>query len=186
MKNNVKAAIYARVSTDDKGQDPETQLQLLRAYCQDRGWEFHEYVDIASGIAANRPALSQLKHDINHRKINCVVIYRLDRLARSLRQLLDIGDDWGTRGVDLISLMETIDTTSAQGRLIFQIFGAMTEFERGLIIERVKAGMARAKRQGVHTGRPRLFSRIPQEIVQRLEKGDISISEAARQSRAYY
>jgi len=182
MQKTVRAGIYARVSTEDKGQNPETQLGLLRDYCQDRGWQFQEYVDHASGGKSNRVALSQLKHDINHRKVNCVIIYKLDRLARSLRELLELGDEWGAHGVDLISLTETIDTTSPQGRLVFQLFGAMAEFERGLIAERVKAGMMRAKRQGASVGRPRLGARIPKKLINQLYNGDISVAEAARRA----
>jgi len=180
MKKQVHAAIYARVSTDDKGQDPETQLGLLRDYCHGRGWDFKEYVDHASGSDGNRESLSQLKQDIAWHRINTVVIYRFDRLARNLRDLLELGDDWNGRGVDLISLTENVDTTSAQGRLVFQIFGAMAEFERSLISERVRAGLARAKREGKPVGRPRMRVRIPPGIVEKLQKGDISLFEAAR------
>jgi len=183
MTKQVRAGIYARVSTDDKGQDPETQLVLLRDYCQGRGWDFKEYVDHASGSDGNRESLGQLKQDIAWHRINTVIIYRFDRLTRNLRELLELGDDWNSRGVDLISLTENVDTTSAQGKLVFQIFGAMAEFERKLIGERVRAGLARAKREGKPIGRRRLKVRIPQDIVTKLENGDISLYEAAKTTK---
>lgn len=182
MKKTVRAGIYARVSTDDKGQDPETQLGLLRDYCRGRGWEFKEYVDHASGSDGNRESLSQLKQDIAWHRINTVIIYRFDRLTRNLRELLELGDDWNSRGVDLISLTENVDTTSAQGRLVFQIFGAMAEFERSLIGERVRAGLARARREGKQIGRPRLRVRIPPDIVKGLQEGELSLYTASKRT----
>jgi DNA invertase Pin-like site-specific DNA recombinase len=182
MAKQVRAAIYARVSTDDKGQDPETQFGLLRNYCQARGWEAKEYVDYASGKVSKRPGLHQLQNDIAWHRVNTVVIYRFDRLTRSLRELLDLGEDWNNRGVDLISLSENVDTTSIQGKLVFQIMGAMAEFESSLIGERVRAGLARAKRQGKHIGRNRLKVRIPTSIVEKLQRGEISLYAAARET----
>jgi DNA invertase Pin-like site-specific DNA recombinase len=182
MAKKVRAAIYARVSTDDKGQDPETQLGLLRDYCQRRGWDFKEYVDYASGSNMNRESLNQLQHDIAWLRVNTVIIYKLDRLARNLRELLEIGDDWGKRGVDLISLTESVDTTSLQGRLVFQILGAVAEFERNLIIERVNAGLARARREGKRLGRPKRRVSIPPYIVEAIKNGELSLYGAAKQT----
>lgn len=182
MAKQVRAGIYARVSTDDKGQDPETQLVLLRDYCTNREWQFKEYIDHSSSSDSKRLGLKQLQNDIAWRRVNTVVIYRFDRLTRSLRELLDLGDDWNRRGVDMISLSENVDTTSVQGRLVFQIMGAMAEFEKNLIGERVRTGLARAKRQGRHIGRNRLFVRIPTEVVEKLQKGEISLYEAAKRT----
>ena len=94
--------------------------------------------------------------DLRKRKFDVVVVWALDRLARSLKQLLTIGEECRTLGVDLVSLRQNIDTTLPAGRLTFQILGAVAEFERELLRERVKAGMAQARRTGKHVGRPAL------------------------------
>jgi DNA invertase Pin-like site-specific DNA recombinase len=94
--------------------------------------------------------------DLRRRKLDVIVVWKLDRLARSLKQLLTIGEECRSLGVDLVSLRQNIDTTLPAGRLTFQILGAVAEFERELLRERVKAGMAQARRTGKHCGRPAL------------------------------
>jgi len=175
----MKAAIYARVSTRDKSQNPETQLHELRAYCDDRGWAYQEYIDHASGATTSRPALRQLQHDIAWRRVNVVVVYKLDRLARSLPDLLDMTRAWERRGVDFVVTTQNIDTTS-QGRFLFYILGAVGELERDMISERVKAGMARVKREGKHIGRPRARVRIPATVIAGLQDGSLSMYAAAK------
>src|SRR5580692_7461725 len=150
-----RAAIYVRVSTAE--QDTDMQETELRQYVESRGWECVVYRDKAqSGAKNDRPALNAMLSDLGRRKFDVVVVWALDRLARSLKQLLTIGEECRSLGVDLVSLRQNIDTTLPAGRLTFQILGAVAEFEREMLRERVKAGMAQARRSGKHVGRPAL------------------------------
>jgi DNA invertase Pin-like site-specific DNA recombinase len=181
MTEQPKVGLYARVSTSGKGQNPETQLLELRKYCQDRGWAFTEYVDIgASGKSTNRPALNRLQKDIHYRRINTVAIWKFDRLFRDTREILNLSDDWNRRGVDLISTTENIDTTSPGGRAIFAIMAVIAEFERAVLVERVNAGLRRARAQGKRLGRPKGKVRIPQDIIEGLSQGSLSLYRAAK------
>jgi DNA invertase Pin-like site-specific DNA recombinase len=137
----------------------------LRQYVESRGWECVVYQDKAqSGAKNDRPALNQMLSDMRRRRFDVVVVWKLDRLARSLKQLLTIGEECHSLGVDLVSLRQNIDTTLPAGRLTFQILGAVAEFERELLRERVKAGMTQARRTGKHVGRPALRRFGPTEI----------------------
>jgi len=150
------AAIYARVSTSNNGQSPEMQLRELREYCQRRGWEAVEYVDSGiSGSKERRPALDRLWADCRRRIVSAVVVYRYDRFARSLRQLVNALEEFRPLGIDFISLHEGVDTSTPNGRLVFGIFASIAEFERELIRDRVRSGMAAAKARGTRMGRPR-------------------------------
>jgi DNA invertase Pin-like site-specific DNA recombinase len=149
----MRAAIYARVNTFD--QDPENQLQELRRYVEARGWTAAEYVDHGvSGAKERRPALDRLLVDARRRRFDVLVCWRLDRLGRNLKHLITL-EDLQALGVAFVSLAEGIDATTPTGRLQMQILGAIAEFERGRIVERVRAGLARAKAQGQRLGRPR-------------------------------
>jgi len=148
------AAIYARVSTLD--QEPENQLQELRRYIEARGWTAVEYVDRGvSGAKDRRPALDQLLIDARRRKVDVVVCWRLDRLGRNLRHLVTLIEEFQAMGIAFVSLGEGIDCTTPAGKLQLHILAALAEFERARIQERVRAGLARAKSQGVRLGRPR-------------------------------
>ena len=151
-----RAAIYARVSTRN-GQNPEMQLAELRAYCQRREWSIGgEYVDAGiSGSREQRPALDRLLADCRKRQVDAVVVYRYDRFARSLRQLVNALEEFRVLGVDFISLHEGVDTSTPNGRLVFGIFASIAEFERELIRDRVRSGIAAAKARGTRLGRPR-------------------------------
>ena len=157
----MRAAIYARVSTNI-GQDPHMQMRELREYCQRRGWEIAgEYVDAGvSGAKQNRPQLDALLVECRKRHVDAVVVYRYDRFARSLRQLVNALEEFRSLGIEFISLHEGVDTSTPNGRLVFGIFASIAEFERELIRERVAAGVANARRQGKRLGRPkRVFDR---------------------------
>lgn len=150
----MRAAIYARVSTFD--QEPENQLVELRRYVVARNWTVQEFVDRGfSGSKDRRPALDVLIRDAKRRKFDVLVCWRLDRLGRNLKHLITLLDDLQALGVAFVTLGEGLDTTTPSGRLIFGVLGAIAEFERARIQERVKAGLARAKAQGVKLGRPR-------------------------------
>lgn len=150
----MKAALYARVSTLD--QHTENQLVELRRYAEARGWTVTEYVDEGvSGAKESRPALDQLLKDAKRRRLDVLVVWKLDRLGRSLRHLILTLDELTALGVGFVSLNEGIDTSTPAGRLQLHILGAIAEFERARVAERVKLGMARAKAQGRSVGRPR-------------------------------
>jgi len=153
----VQAAIYARVSTTN-GQSPEMQLSELREYCQRREWEIAgEYVDIGqSGARDSRPELNRLMADAKQRRFDAVLVWKLDRFGRSLRHLVNALAELEALGVAFVSLSDNLDLTTPSGRLMFQIIGAMAEFERALIQERVKAGLRAAKAKGKRLGRPRV------------------------------
>jgi len=171
----MNAAIYARVSTVD--QEPENQLQELRRYVEARGWTAVEYVDRGvSGAKDRRHALDQLLADARRRRFDVVVFWRLDRLGRNLRHLITLLDELQALGVAFVSLAEGIDATTPAGRLQMQILGAIAEFERGRIVERVRAGLARARAQGQRLGRPR--RRIDPEALARV--AGLPEREAAR------
>ena len=152
-----RAAIYARVSTHN-GQNPEMQLEELREYCKRRGWEIAaEYVDAGiSGAKEHRPALDRLIADCRKRLVDAVIVYRYDRFARSLRQLVNALEEFRALGIDFVSLHEGVDTSTPNGRLVFGIFASIAEFERELIRDRVRSGLASARAKGKHLGRPRV------------------------------
>jgi DNA invertase Pin-like site-specific DNA recombinase len=150
----MRAAIYARVSTVD--QEPENQLQELRRYVVARGWTAVEYVDRGvSGAKARRPALDQILTDARRRRFDALVCWRLDRLGRNLKHLITLLDDLQALGIAFVSLAEGIDATTPAGKLQMHILGAIAEFERARIVERVRAGLARRVAQGKPLGRPR-------------------------------
>jgi DNA invertase Pin-like site-specific DNA recombinase len=150
----MRAAMYARVSTLD--QEPENQLRELRRYAEARGWQAIEYVDKGvSGARESRPALDELVTAARRRRFDTLVVWRLDRLGRNLRHLIMLLDELTAIGVGFVSLGEGIDTSTPAGRLQLHILGAIAEFERARIAERVRLGVARAKAQGKRLGRPR-------------------------------
>ena len=151
-----RVAIYARVSTLDES--PDLQLDELRELSRRRGWVVvREYVDHGiGGSKASRPALDVLVADARLRRFDIVVIWKLDRLARSVRHLIDLSEEFEALGIDFISATESMDTTTPHGRMVFHILAAVGEFERDLILERICAGMKAAKARGVKMGRPRL------------------------------
>jgi hypothetical protein len=143
----MKAAIYARVSTVD--QEPENQLQELRRYVEARDWSGVEYVDHGvSGATERRPALDRLLADARRRRFDVLVCWRLDRLGRNLKHLITLLDDLQALGVAFVSLAEGIDATTPARKLQMHILGAIAEFERERIRERVLAGLQRARTQG--------------------------------------
>jgi DNA invertase Pin-like site-specific DNA recombinase len=153
MNEKKRAAIYVRVSTAE--QNTDSQESELKEYCGRRGWTCAVYRDHGqSGAKNDRPALNELMADLRRRKVDVVLVWSLDRLARSLKQLLTIAEECKSLGVDLVSLKQSLDTTLPAGRLTFQILGAVAEFERSMLQERVRAGMAQARRSGKHVGRP--------------------------------
>ena len=149
-------ALYARVSTADKTQNPETQLIQLREYCQVHGWQvYREYVDQASAQdVAHRTAWRALQDDAARQRFKAVVVFKLDRAFRSVKHMHDTLATWEVVHVDFRSIREGFDTSTALGRLLMNLLASLSEFELEMISERVKAGMSRAAKQGVKLGRP--------------------------------
>lgn len=148
--------LYARVSTLDKGQDPQMQLRELRDYCQRRGWTVaSEYVDVGvSGAKDSRPELNRMMADASRRRFDAVVVWRFDRFARSVSHLLRALETFRALGIEFVSYTEAIDTATPVGKMTFTVLGAVAELERSLIVERVRAGMRNAKAKGRSIGRP--------------------------------
>ncbi len=160
-----RVAIYARVSTFDKGQDPETQLLQLREYAGRRGFEIvDEYVDYGTGRTDDRANYKRLWDDARKRKVDVVLVFRWSRFARSTQALITALDEFGSLGVDFISFHEGSDTATPQGRLLFTIMAALAQFESDVMGENIQDGMARARAQGKHLGRPRIPEHIKSEI----------------------
>lgn len=150
-----RAAIYARVSTLD--QTTENQLAELRHYVGARGWTAREYVDEGvSGSTDSRPALDRLMRDARRRRFDVLLCWRLDRLGRNLKHLILFLEELSALDVAFVSLAEGIDATTPAGRLQMHILGAIAEFERARIAERVRLGLARVQANGQKLGRPKL------------------------------
>lgn len=150
-----KAGIYVRVSSADQRTD--AQETELKSYARRRGWSVqHIYADKMSGATASRPALDDLMADCRKGQIDIVLVWRFDRYARSLRQLVSGLDEFKRLGIDFVSCTEAIDTSLPSGELAYQIFGAIAQFERSLIADRTRAGLAEARRRGQKLGRPPL------------------------------
>ncbi len=147
------AALYARVSTSD--QNCGLQLEELRRYASQRFSSVFEFVDIGvSGTEPRRSQLDALMRGARKRRFDAVLVWKFDRFGRSLKHLLDSLEEFHSLGIDFISLTEGIDTTTPTGKLVFGIMGSVSQFERDLIAERVRAGIAHARRLGKRIGRP--------------------------------
>jgi DNA invertase Pin-like site-specific DNA recombinase len=178
MKKRV--AIYCRVSTAD--QHPETQLYDLREMAKQRGYGIvHEYVDTISGAKSKRPGLDQLMADARRNRFDIVLVAAFDRVARSVRHFLEILDELNHLGIEFVSLRENIDTGGPLGRAIVVIVGAIAELERNLIVERVKAGMRRAKLEGRRIGRAPLDINREQVVADR--QSGMSLTKVASKHR---
>jgi len=179
IEGRKRVGLYGRVSTTDKGQDVELQLRELRAFAQTRGWAIHqEYLDEGiSGSRVNRPALDSLLAACRRRQVDIVLVWRLDRLGRSLKHLIMVLDEFRSLGISFVSLHEQLDCTTAAGQLLLHLLGAFAEFERAIIRERVKAGLANARIKGKRLGRPSLA--IDSAQVKSLRKTGRSIRQIA-------
>jgi DNA invertase Pin-like site-specific DNA recombinase len=181
-----RVAIYARVSTFDKGQTPETQLMGLREYATRRGFVLAgEYVDYASGLRDDRPQYRRLVAAARQRHIDVVLVWRYDRFARSTHALVQALQEFRHLGVDFISYQESIDTTTPQGEMIFTVMASLAQFESALISARVKAGMARARAQGKRIARAPLAAVVQQRIATLYQQGH-SIHQISKQLRIGY
>lgn len=175
----MRVALYARVSTLN-GQDPEMQLRELREYSARRGWEVAgKYVDHGvSGTKESRPALNRLMLDARHRAFDAVAVWKLDRFARSLKMLVVSLADLEALGIAFVSLRDNLDLSTPTGRLMFQVVGAMAEFERALIQERVRAGICNARAKGKVLGRPHRI--VDSSAIAQLQAQGMSLRKIAR------
>lgn len=175
----MKCALYARISTADKNQDLETQLQPLREWATRLGYETIEFLEEGvSGAKESRPELDKMMKLIRRHEVDAVLVWKLDRLGRSLQHLLQMLNEFRQSDVRFLSYTETWDTATPQGRLMFQLVGAFAEYERSMIAERVRAGMARAKAQGRPIGRKRV--KVPVKNIINAFRESGSIRAAAR------
>ena len=172
-----RAALYLRVSTLD--QHPETQLHDLRALAAQRGWEIvREYTDRISGTRAKRPGLDELLHDARRGRFDVLLVWAFDRIARSVKHFLEVLDELNHLNIEFVSFRENIDTGGALGRAVVVIIGAIAELERNLIIERVRAGMRRARLEGRHIGRRPLD--IDRAALRRDRERGLSLGQLAK------
>lgn len=183
----MRCALYCRVSTTN-GQDPEMQARELREYLARRGWELAgEYVDIGiSGTKEKRPELDRLMADAHRRRFDAVIVWKFDRMARSVSHLLRVLETLHALGIEFVSLSEQLDTSTPAGKMVFTVLGAVAELEHSLIVERVRAGLRNARAKGRRLGRPRVSvdaSRIAslrtQGLSWRAIARDLGISERA-------
>jgi DNA invertase Pin-like site-specific DNA recombinase len=154
------------------GQNPELQLAETREYAARRGWIIAgEYVDLGvSGSKESRPELNRMMRDAHCRAFDAVVCWKLDRLGRSLKHLVTTIEDLAAYGVSFVSLRDNLDLSTPSGRLMMHIIGAMAEFERELIRERVSAGIQAARKRGARIGRPRTYV-SPEKVRAMREEG---------------
>jgi DNA invertase Pin-like site-specific DNA recombinase len=176
-----RAALYMRVSTVD--QHPETQLLDLRQLAAQRGFEIvNEYTDRISGVKARRPGLDQMMADARRGRFDIVLVWACDRIARSTRHFLEVLDELNRLNIEFVSFREQIDTGGPLGRAIVVIIGAIAELERGLIVERVRAGMRRARFEGRSIGRPALD--LDRDAILADRRRGLSLGQLAKTYRA--
>ena len=183
-----RIAIYARVSTDK--QTVENQLIELRSLCERLGYTIvQEYTD--NGISGakgrnDRPALDALMKAATQRKFDMVMCWSIDRLGRSLQNLVEILNELQALGIDLFFQQQGMDTSTPSGRMIFSVFGAIGEFERNLIRERVLAGQQRAKANGIRIGRPTKINDGMRSAVKLLREKGMGIKQSAHMLRFFH
>lgn len=172
-----RAALYMRVSTVD--QHPENQVHDLHQLAAQRGFQIvHEYTDKISGAKARRPGLDQLLDDARRGQFDVLLIWSCDRLARSVKHFLEVLDEMNRLNIEFVSFRENLDTGGPLGRAVVVIISAIAELERNLIVERVRAGMRRAKLEGRHIGRRPL--EIDRDSVVRDRLNGMSLTDVAK------
>jgi DNA invertase Pin-like site-specific DNA recombinase len=163
MKEPRRVAAYVRVSGG--GQSTKAQEAELKQYIANRGWSLTRiYDDQISGVKSARPALNELLADARKRKFDCVLVWRIDRLGRSVSHLLQVLETFRAVGVEFISLSEAIDTSTPTGMMVFTVLAAVASLERSILVERVKSGLEHAKRRGVRLGRPAIKNLDAEEV----------------------
>jgi DNA invertase Pin-like site-specific DNA recombinase len=176
----MKVAIYTRVSTND--QSVEMQNSDLNRFCDQRGFQvYKEYCDKGiSGTKDRRPALDELMDDAKKKKFDVVLVWRFDRFARSTKHLITALEEFRHLGIDFISYQENIDTSSPLGKAMFTIVSAVAELERNIILERVRAGLKRAKESGKILGRPKRLDLDVKELQRMRDKEKLSYRQIGK------
>jgi DNA invertase Pin-like site-specific DNA recombinase len=150
-----RVAIYARVSTRDKDQNPKVQLDPLHEYCRHHNLKiFREYVDHVTGTKKERPGLDKLMADAREKRFDVVLVYKFDRFARSVIHLNEALVEFKALAIDFVAATQQIDTATPMGRFMFHILGALAEMEHELIVERVQSGVDYAQKHGTRSGKP--------------------------------
>jgi DNA invertase Pin-like site-specific DNA recombinase len=176
-KHMKRAVLYVRVSTPDQSIEP--QLLDLRQMAAARGYEIvREYSDKLSGTKSKRPGLDALLSDAQRHRFDVVMVWAFDRMARSVRHFLEVLDELNQLNIEFVSFRESVDTSGPLGRAMVVIVGAIAELERNLIVERVKAGMRRAKLDGRQIGRSRLHMNREQIVHDR--RSGMSLTQVAK------
>jgi len=177
VRDGTRTALYLRVSTPD--QKPDLQYDGLRAYAQRAGLDIVEdFCDVGvSGRREGRPQLNALMTAARECKIDCVLVWKFDRFARSTSHLLTALEEFNHLGIRFVSVQDQIDTDSPMGRAMFTIIGAMAELESSLISERVTAGMRAAETRGKHLGRPAISKRVVGQIEALANSTNLSIRQ---------
>jgi len=180
----MKIALYTRVSTQD--QSVEMQTSDLKRYCTQRGFDvYKEYSDQGiSGTKDKRPALDELMDDAKKKKFDVVLVWRFDRFARSTKHLITALEEFRHLGIDFISYQENIDTSSPLGKAMFTIVSAVAELERNILLERVRAGLRRAKENGRILGRPKRLDLDVKELQKMRDKEKLSFRQIAKRVKA--
>ncbi len=192
MKPKPKLAAYVRVSTDNKSQTTESQRYAIKQWAKLNHVNTSElkwFEDKQSGSTIDRPELKKLLWQIDRGRIDCLVVFRLDRLARNTRDGLQILADLGNKGIRVVSISENIDFNNSTGRLIASILLSVASFEREVLKERIKAGMESAKQRGIHVGRKRNPTKYLE--VQKMRQKGMSVIDIAdklkiRRQSVYY
>jgi DNA invertase Pin-like site-specific DNA recombinase len=181
---SLRAALYARVSTTD--QSTSLQIDEGKGIIERKGWSLSRvYEDVGwSGSKAKRPALEELLSDARKGKFKILVVWRADRLFRSVAHMVSTLAELSALGIDFVSCTENFDTSTPTGRLLFHLVSAFGQFERDIIIERTRAGMAAAQRRGISVGRKR--TRVDVEEARALVGEGISVRQAAKQLGVAY
>jgi DNA invertase Pin-like site-specific DNA recombinase len=184
MEGDMRTAIYTRVSTQD--QSVEMQTSDLRGYCDQRGFEvYKEFSDQGiSGTKDKRPGLDELMADAKKKKFDVVLVWRFDRFARSTKHLITALEEFRHLGIDFISYHENIDTSSPLGKAMFTIVSAIAELERNILLERVRAGLKRAKENGTILGRPKRLDLDVKELKKMRDKEKLSLRQIAKRVKA--
>jgi DNA invertase Pin-like site-specific DNA recombinase len=149
----MRSIIYARVSTTDKGQDPERQRREMQEFAKARGWATIEIIDMMSA-SKDRPGLRELWRLCRRRQVDVVLVHEFSRFARTLKELVLALEEFNSLGIQFISLQEQVDTTTPAGKFMYQMIAAFAEFERAMIRDRVRSGLAHARAKGKRLGRP--------------------------------
>jgi DNA invertase Pin-like site-specific DNA recombinase len=186
MKKVKRAVLYCRVSTQE--QSTAAQESELKEFAKNRGWDVARvYSDTISGTKDSRPGLNQLMADCHSRKIDVVLVWKFDRFARSVSHLLRALETFEELGVEFVSISEQVDTSTAAGKMIFTVLGAVAALERSLIAERTKLGILNARKQGKRIGRPPIRTLTAAEVMKvRADRasGKFSLRQLAAKYRA--